>query len=182
MQLTTFILPILSLASTLTQATPVPSDKSLHARSGAGCFEVTEFRDSGSPHSIEARIYFIVTDASTNVAAACTASLAIQPTIATATFPTVCNDTSVSFGVEYKPGLPGYWFEIAHVYNGNKTVDTGSYWLGSDVGRYNDPLNPNGDYDFLNRPMAFSVAYNRYVQPVPPFTTTTTAAGSSPTA
>ncbi|KAK6542504.1 hypothetical protein TWF694_006456 [Orbilia ellipsospora] len=176
MQLKNSILPLLSFASLLT-ATPVPS---LSARSEAGCFEVTQFRDSGSPHSIEAQVYFLVTDASTGVAATCSANLAIQPTIVTADFPTVCNDTSVVFGLEYNPKLPGYWFIIGHLYNNNNTVDTGSLWLGGDIRRYNDPLNPNGDYDYLNFPASFSVAYNRHVQEKP--TTTSAAAGTSPTA
>ncbi|EPS42581.1 hypothetical protein H072_3440 [Dactylellina haptotyla CBS 200.50] len=179
MQLTSILLSALSLASTLT-ASPVPAEKSIQARSAAGCFEVTQFRNSGSPHSISATVYLAVTDASTGLAATCSAVLSIQPSIVTTQFPTVCNDTSVFFGFEYKPGVPGYWLTLAHLYNGNQTVDSGSVWMGGDIRRYDNPSgNPNGDFDYLNYPAEFSVGYNRHIQELP---TTTSAAGSSPTA
>ncbi|KAF3923695.1 hypothetical protein ABW20_dc0102270 [Dactylellina cionopaga] len=179
MHFNSLLLSVLSLASTLT-ATPVPFDNSLKARSGSGCFEITNFRNSGSPHSISAQVYFTLTDPPTSLAATCSALLSIQPSIVTAPFPTTCNDTSVVFGLEYNTQLPGYWLNIAHLYNGNQTVDIGSLWLGRDIRRYDNPSgNPNGDYDYLNFPAEFSVAYNRHVQTLP--TTTTTAASTTAT-
>ncbi|KAK6342087.1 hypothetical protein TWF730_001566 [Orbilia blumenaviensis] len=179
MQLKSYLLPLLSVASTLT-ATPIasPDKASLESRSAAGCFEITQFRNSGSPHSISATVSFDVVDRSTNAAATCRAILSIQPSIVTTQFPTYCNDTTVAFGFQYNPPFPGYWLSIAHIYNNNNTVDAGAVWAGRDIRRYDNPSgNPNGDYDYLNYPAEFSVAYNRHVQQLP----ISTAAAPVPT-
>ncbi|KAF3242346.1 hypothetical protein TWF217_011773 [Orbilia oligospora] len=181
MQLKSYLLPFLTLASTLT-ATPIasPEKATLQSRSADGCFEITQFRNSGSPHSISATVAFELVDRSKNLAASCRAILSIQPTIVTAEFPTYCNDSSVAFGFQYKPPFPGYWLSIAHIYNNNNTVDAGSVWAGRDVRRYDNPSgNPNGDYDYLNFPAEFSVAYNRHVQELP--ISTLAAAAPTPT-
>ncbi|KAJ6264021.1 hypothetical protein Dda_0160 [Drechslerella dactyloides] len=153
------LLPLLAVA---TSASPIMN---LSPRSASGCFAITSFYNSGSPHSISARVSFNLNDAATGLYASCFASQSIQPSIATTPFPTACNDTSVVFGVEVKTGVPGYWLTIAHLTNGNKTVDTGSFWLGADIQRFDNPSgNPNGDYDYLNVPTSFSVGYNQYTQ------------------
>ncbi|EWC47811.1 hypothetical protein DRE_03011 [Drechslerella stenobrocha 248] len=149
---------ILSALFALAAANPLP-------RSSSGCFTVSQFRNSGSPHSISASVSFSVKDAATALSASCFASLSIQPSVVTTQFPTTCNDTTVFFGVEYNPGVPGYYLTLAHVYNDNKTVDAGSVWLGSDIKRFDNPSgNPNGDYDYLNYPSDFTVGYNRHTQ------------------
>ncbi|KAF3916912.1 hypothetical protein ABW21_db0203903 [Orbilia brochopaga] len=154
---------ILTLAASAA-ATPIISFP-VRERSASGCFVITDFYNSGSPHSISAYVSFTLKDADTALIATCRATQSIQPSIATTPFPTPCNDTSVVFGFEYKVGVPGYWLTVAHVYNGNKTVDTGSYWLGADIERFDNPSgNPNGDYDYLNVPTSFDVGYNRYTQ------------------
>ncbi|KAF3135734.1 hypothetical protein TWF569_009666 [Orbilia oligospora] len=161
MQLKPYLLPFLTLASTLT-ATPIasPEKATLQSRSADGCFEITQFRNSGSPHSISATVAFELVDRSKNLAASCRAILSIQPTIVTAEFPTYCNDSSVAFGFQYIPPFPGVW-------------------AGRDVRRYDNPSgNPNGDYDYLNFPAEFSVAYNRHVQELP---ISTLAAAPTPT-
>ncbi|KAK6330748.1 hypothetical protein TWF718_002949 [Orbilia javanica] len=181
MQLKYYLLPLLSFASPLT-ATPVatPEKATLESRSAAGCFEITQFRNSGSPHSISATVSFDLVDRSKNLAASCRAILSIQPSIVTTEFPTYCNDTSVAFGFQYKPPFPGYWLSIAHIYNNNNTVDTGSIWAGRDIRRYDNPSgNPNGDFDYLNYPADFKVAYNRHVQQLP--ISTLAAAAPNPT-
>ncbi|KAK6353532.1 hypothetical protein TWF696_005495 [Orbilia brochopaga] len=152
------LLPLLALAAS---ASPIIN---LAPRAEAGNFAITSFYNSGVPHSVVAHVGFTLTDASKSLVATCSASLAIQPTIATTAFPTTCNDTCVFFGFEYKVGVPGYWLTLAHVYNDNKTVDTGSYWLGADVKIYENPSTPTGNYDYLNVPTSFDVAYNRCTQ------------------
>ncbi|KAF3930010.1 hypothetical protein ABW19_dt0200345 [Dactylella cylindrospora] len=165
------LLPLLSLTSLpSTTATPLPDNHSpsITPRSADGCFSISQFRNSGSPHSISATVYFLLSDPSTSLSASCYASLSIQPSIVFTQFPTSCNDTSVLFGVEIRTGAPGYWLTVAHLYNGNQTVDAGSVWLGNDVRRFDNPSgNPNGDYDYLNYPAEFTVAYNRHVQELP---------------
>ncbi|KZF21672.1 hypothetical protein L228DRAFT_157423 [Xylona heveae TC161] len=132
-------------------------------------FLITNFYDSGSPHSIEARVTFDVTDLSppkhdlpvTNISnVACFASLAIQPTIAYAAFGTPCQAPGLSFGLQWVVGA-GYYLSVVHSYDNNKTVDAGTVWLGSDVETYQDPFNPNGNYQYLNHSTTFEFKYNR---------------------
>jgi len=153
---TTTVLSALLAASTL--AAPLST-----RASGSGCFEITNFSDGGSPHSVEAYISFNVADPAKKLKnVACHYSQAIQPSVATAPFGTACNDTSVSFGLVYAGTAPGYFMTIAHAYNANKTVDSGTIWLGSKVSTFVDQFNPNGNYQYLNHSANFDIAYNRY--------------------
>lgn len=168
MQLKSLILPLFASAAV---AIPTPDNHatSLNTRSADGCFKISQFRNSGSPHSISATVYFLLSDPATSLNAYCQAIMSITPSIVQAQFPTRCNDTSLAFGVEVRPGAPGYWLTIAHWYNNNQTIDAGAVWLGNDRRRFDNPSgNPNGDYDYLNYPAEFDVAYNRHIQELPP--------------
>ncbi|KAF3193927.1 hypothetical protein TWF225_008120 [Orbilia oligospora] len=133
MQLTNFILPILSLASTL-NASPILAPR---AKVPAGVFTVTDFYDSGVPHSLYSYVSFNVQDPS--FTAYCTASSSVMPTIATAPFPTR--------------------------YNRDQTIDLGTIWVGTDVRTRVNPANPNGNVQYINYPTNFTVPYGHYTEP-----------------
>ncbi|KAF3084885.1 hypothetical protein TWF569_002064 [Orbilia oligospora] len=158
MQLINFILPILSLASTL-NASPILAPR---AKVPAGVFTVTDFYDSGVPHSLYSYVSFNVQDPS--FTAYCTASSSVMPTIATAPFPTRCNKPGVSFGLEYKTGI-GYVLTIIHRYNRDQTIDLGTIWVGTDVRTRVNPANPNGNVQYINYPTNFTVPYGHYTEP-----------------
>ncbi|RVD87389.1 uncharacterized protein DFL_001625 [Arthrobotrys flagrans] len=158
MQLTNLILPILSLASAL-NASPILAPR---ADAPANVFTVTDFYDSGVPHSLYSYVSFNVRDPT--FTAYCTASSSVVPTIATTPFPTRCNKPGVSFGLEYKTGI-GYVLTIIHRYNKDQTIDLGIIWVGTDVQTRVNPTNPNGNVQYINYPSNFTVPYSRYTEP-----------------
>ncbi|KAK6331988.1 hypothetical protein TWF718_002526 [Orbilia javanica] len=160
MQLTSFILPILSLASALT-ASPI-----LEPRAGpaSNFFTVTDFYDSGVPHSLSSYVSFNVKGPWPSFTAYCTASSSVVPTIATAPFPTKCTGKpGVAFGLEYKTGV-GYVLTIMHRYRWDQTVRLGTIWVGTDVQTRVNPVNPNGNVQYLNYSSSFTVPFSEYTQ------------------
>ncbi|KAF3903903.1 hypothetical protein ABW20_dc0110186 [Dactylellina cionopaga] len=167
MHLSTVLLPLISLVSTL-QATPLPSEEGaiLASRATGGNFAITDFYNSGVPHSVVSYVSFTVKDPSTNLNALCSASQSIFPTVVTAPFPTKCNTPGVSFGLEYLKGT-GYILQVIHRYNRDRTIDLGTIWLGTDVQTRVNPANPNGNVQYLNYTTAFTVPFSRYTQLTP---------------
>ncbi|KAF3913080.1 hypothetical protein AA313_de0200256 [Arthrobotrys entomopaga] len=165
MHFTTLLLPLLSLASTI-RASPLnsPEDHTLSARATTGAFQISDFYDSGVPHSVQAYLSLTIYDPATKLTATCYATQSIQPSIATAIFPTKCSVPGVAFGMEYYNGL-GYVLTILHKWNRDQNTDMGIIWLGTDVQTRVDQFNPNGNVQYLNYATNFTVPYSRYIQP-----------------
>jgi hypothetical protein len=128
-------------------------------------FNITSFYNSGSPHSITVSLSFMLSDACltpplTNVY--CYYSQSVQPSVATTSVNVACNDTSVNFGFQYLgPASDGYYLNVVHIYDDNKTVDAGMLYMGNNVTTVIDEANPNGNYQHLVHETAFLVGYNR---------------------
>ncbi|KAK6540058.1 hypothetical protein TWF694_008888 [Orbilia ellipsospora] len=164
MHFTTLLLPLLSLASSI-NASPLglPEDHTLSARATTGAFQISDFYNSGIPHSAQAYLSLTVKDPATKLTATCYVTQAILPSIATAIFPTKCSVPGVAFGLEYYQGL-GYVLTILHKWNRDQNTDMGIIWMGTDVQTRVDPFNPNGNVQFLNYSSNFTVPYSRYIQ------------------
>ncbi|EPS41291.1 hypothetical protein H072_4841 [Dactylellina haptotyla CBS 200.50] len=162
MQFSTLLLPLLSLAAT--QASPIiAEDHVISARATANTFQITDFYDSGVPHSVTAYVSFTVTNPVTRLSAKCYASQSIQPTIATTPFPTKCDKPGVAFGFQYYAGL-GYALTVLHKRNYDQVADMGIIWVGNDVQTRVNPANPNGNVQYINHTTAFEIPYSSYTQ------------------
>ena len=137
-----------------------------------GFFNITNFFDGGSPHSVIDRISFTVTDLTAAVpinGVTCSNTSSTKPSIiADVDFPTVCSDPSVTFGLKACSDTEGYCLTISHTYlsngegSGNLT-DRGTIILGDSTGTWVDTLNPNGNYQYLNHSSAFDIEYLRAI-------------------
>ncbi|KAF3926967.1 hypothetical protein ABW20_dc0108319 [Dactylellina cionopaga] len=165
MQLTKALLPLLSLASVL-QASPLPSeDHAIAARATTtGAFEISNFSNGGSPHSSTAYIFFDLKDPATKLSTNCSATENVGPySPATAPFITKCGVPGTGFGIENRKGT-GYILTIIHRYNRDQTIDFGVIWLGNDVQTRVNPINPNGNYQYLNYATNFTIPYSKYIE------------------
>lgn len=167
MHTTTSLIALLSAATTIS-ALPATT---LSPRS-AGQFSISGFCDHGVPHETQATVSFSVTDLTAGTPlndVLCSTTLpAIQPTIATAPFGTACSTPSLVFGFT-TVATGGYNLTLQHHYDG-QTTDTGIFYFPTaKVETYENPANPNGDYEFLARADAltaqvwadFEVPYTR---------------------
>jgi hypothetical protein len=130
----------------------------------AGSFSVTSFLNSGSPHSIEARLSFTLSSSCLVAPLAnttCTYSQSVQPTIATSSQAVGCSDPSVFVTFEYITAGNSYYLSVTHLSNQNQTVDTGMLYLGANVTTMVDELKPNGDFQMLVHEPDFDIGYNR---------------------
>ncbi|KAK6346241.1 hypothetical protein TWF730_010571 [Orbilia blumenaviensis] len=160
MQLTNLLLPILSLTSVLS-ASPIQVLEP-RADTPANVFKISNFSNSGVPHSLLSYVSFTVEGS--NWSSYCTASSSVKPSIATTPFPTKCNKPGISFGFEVKTGI-GYVLTIIHRYNKDQSINLGTIWAGTDVQTRVNPANPNGNVEYLNYPSNFTIPYSTYTQP-----------------
>jgi len=135
--------------------------------SPGGTFNVTSFYVTGSPHSIEVIYEFNVTDGLTS--SFCHNATSTGPYISSVGL-TCCGDEGCdwNFSFEYISDMAanGYVLNITNISpptsHGNR--DSGAVFFNSDkIVMFNDTLNPNGDYQYLNASHSFSLDY--YVSP-----------------
>ncbi|KAK6538827.1 hypothetical protein TWF694_010392 [Orbilia ellipsospora] len=172
MQLSTLILPLLTLASTL-RATPVPVPKAnldkavLESRATSypsypsdPTFRITEFYDQGTPHSQMVYISFKLTNPVTSQTTSCSFTTYTGGPIALTPFYTRCDKLGFGFGFELIQG--GYMLTVEEKWNRDTVVQVGTVWLGNaaNIKTRVDTANPNGNFQYFDVPHDFTIRAN----------------------
>ncbi|EPS41449.1 hypothetical protein H072_4606 [Dactylellina haptotyla CBS 200.50] len=169
MQLTSILIPLLSLASTL-NAIPLVSPEenaALEARAGNfvppanPVFYITDFSNQGTPHSNRVQISFKVNNPTTKQTATCSySSYQGVSGIAVAPFYTRCSTPGFGFGFELVQG--GWVLTVEQKYSKDMIVEVGTVWLGdaSNIKTNVNTYNPNGSFKYFDHLDYFTIRTN----------------------
>ncbi|KAK6542325.1 hypothetical protein TWF694_006284 [Orbilia ellipsospora] len=157
MRFSTLLLPALSLAATI-HAAPVEEESNIAARASTSnpYFTVTNFSNSGQPHSVTSFVYFKVKSEPFGQTAECTAQK--NGPIATAGYWTKCKPSSFGFGFTYDKTSKAYVLTITQNTGGN--LLTGAVTVPNKQKTIVNKINPNGNVQSLVHEKNFRVWAN----------------------
>ncbi|KAF3273665.1 hypothetical protein TWF173_005433 [Orbilia oligospora] len=171
MQLTSIILPIIGMAAAV-QAAPAPQSGVPGKSTSIPTFTISNFSNSGSPHSAQVSISFDLKSNPFGYTAKCFATHPIgagsagskgpQANVATPKYYTECKSNQPGkkngFGFVYEPKTNTFLLSVTQWTGGNTL--SGSISFPNKIKTRVDKINPNGNYNYLESPKTFDILSN----------------------
>ncbi|KAK6532352.1 hypothetical protein TWF281_006541 [Arthrobotrys megalospora] len=169
MQLTSVLLPILSMAAAI-QAAPVAEPQAAPGQTTSmPTFTISNFSNAGAPHSMQVYISFDVKSNPFGYTAKCSATHPIgagtagtADRIASPGYFTECKSNQsgkkTGFGFVWEPKTKTYILSVTQWTGGNTL--SGSISFPKKIKTQKNAVNPNGNYDYLDAPKKFDFLAN----------------------
>ncbi|KAK6518359.1 hypothetical protein TWF506_005517 [Arthrobotrys conoides] len=174
MQLTSIILPIIGMATAI-QAAPAPQSGVPGHSTSLPTFTISNFSNSGSPHSAQVSISFELKSNPFGYTAKCFATHPIgsgsagtsdnknlKGNIASPQYYTECTSHQSGkkngFGFVYEPKTNTFLLTVTQWTGGNTL--SGSISFPNKIKTRKNAINPNGNYNYLEAPTKFDILSN----------------------
>ncbi|KAK6357948.1 hypothetical protein TWF730_007304 [Orbilia blumenaviensis] len=169
MHFASFILPVLGMAAAV-QAAPNSTPSGPGRSVESPTFSITNFSNSGSPHSNQVTISFDVKTNPYNYAAKCTATHPIgagtagtKSTVASPKWITECKVAKggqrTGFGFAYDAKSNSFFLSLSQTFG--STAVSGGVSLRNKIKTKKNGVNPNGNFNYLDAPKSMTIYANR---------------------